>query len=110
MDTPRPTVLSEILALQYDTYCFLPWKRERKSVTNLACHPPNTLLPRRGFSGIVSLDELPVYYESPWENRICTAQGASSCYSIYQAQSQVLGFAAAPPESHKPAPLTGLLT
>lgn len=71
------------------------------------------LLPKRGFSGIVSLDELPVYYESLWENRICTAQGASSCYSIYQTSSgysdqQWLSQRAI--VHSKPALLTGLLT
>lgn len=72
-----------------------------------------TLLPRRGLSGIVSLDELPVYYESLWENRICTAQGASSCYSIYQPPSGYLDqqwLSQRAVLHSKPAPLTGLLT
>lgn len=74
--------------------------RKRVSIINLACHSTNILLTRRGLSAFVSLDELAIYYKSLWENRICTAQGAFSCYSVYQSQSRVPGSAAAQLESH----------
>jgi len=113
MDTPYPNPLSEIFAL-----CMILFSsREKgKNVTNLACRPPekSTLLPRRGLSGIVSPDELPIYHEFLLENRISTGQGASICYSTDQppmpgyldqqwlSQRAVL--------HSKPTPVTGLLT